>query len=71
VGLALSVCAGSSLFLTAATSGPMAQMMVERADLRDLEGRRLRFGFVEFLPVGLLGFVAIESVAIGYALLSQ
>jgi Na+/H+ antiporter NhaD/arsenite permease-like protein len=71
VGLALSVCAGSSLFLTAATSGPMAQMMVERADLRDLEGRRLRFGFVEFLPVGLVGFVAIESVAIGYALLSQ
>ena len=27
VGLALSVCAGSSLFLTAATSGPMAQML--------------------------------------------
>ncbi|MFN7135454.1 MAG: SLC13 family permease, partial [Myxococcales bacterium] len=31
VGLALSVCAGSSLFLTAATSGPMAQALTERA----------------------------------------
>lgn len=70
VGLALSVCAGSSLFLTAATSGPLAQALVERADLRDGEGRPVRFGFLQFLPVGLLSFAVIEGVAIAYGLLT-
>jgi Na+/H+ antiporter NhaD/arsenite permease-like protein len=70
VGLALGVCAGSSLFTTAATSGPLAQALTERADLRDAQGRPLRFGFVEFLPVGILSFVVIEAIAIGYCLLA-
>lgn len=70
VGLALSVCAGSSLFLTAATSGPMAQALTERAQLRDPDGRALRFGFAEFLPVGLLAFALIQTVAIAWALLA-
>ena len=69
VGLALSVCAGSSLFLTAATSGPMAQTLTERAELKDTSGTLLRFGFVEFLPVGILSFAIIQCVALGYALL--
>jgi len=69
VGLALSVCAGSSLFLTAATSGPMAQMMTERADLRDEHGKQVRFGFFEFLPVGLWGFTIILLVGVAYSLL--
>jgi Na+/H+ antiporter NhaD/arsenite permease-like protein len=67
VGLALSVCAGSSLFLTAATSGPLAQALTERADLRDTEGRAVRFGFFEFLPAGLLSFGVIQGVALLYA----
>lgn len=67
VGLALSVCAGSSLFLTAATSGPLAQALTERADIRDADGRPLRFGFFDFLPTGLVGFAIIEATAIGYA----
>jgi Na+/H+ antiporter NhaD/arsenite permease-like protein len=66
VGLALGVCAGSSLFTTAATSGPLAQALTERADLRDDAGNKLRFGFVEFLPVGVVAFVVIETIAIGY-----
>jgi Na+/H+ antiporter NhaD/arsenite permease-like protein len=70
VGLALGVCAGSSLFTTAATSGPLAQALTERADLRDSDGRQLRFGFVEFLPVGILSFVVIEAVAITYCLVT-
>ncbi len=69
VGLALSVCAGSSLFLTAATSGPMAQILTERADLRDPDAAPVRFGFFQFLPVGVLSFAVIQTVAIGYALL--
>lgn len=67
VGLALSVCAGSSLFLTAATSGPMAQALTERAGLRTSSGEPVRFGFFEFLPAGLLGFGIIQAVALGYA----
>ena len=70
VGLALAVCAGSSLFLTAATSGPLAQALTERADIRDPEGNPVRFGFFDFLPAGLLSFCVIEVVAIGYGLLA-
>lgn len=69
VGLALSVCAGSSLFLTAATSGPMAQMLTERADLRDANGKPLRFGFFHFVPVGVVAFAIIQGIGIAYALL--
>jgi len=70
VGLALGVCAGSSLFTTAATSGPLAQALTERADLRDAEGNQLRFGFVQFLPVGIVSFIVIEAIAIGYCLVT-
>jgi Na+/H+ antiporter NhaD/arsenite permease-like protein len=68
VGLALSVCAGSSLLLTAATSGPLLQTLTERAQLRDRHGQTLVFGFFDFLPVGLLGFCVIQAVAILYVL---
>jgi Na+/H+ antiporter NhaD/arsenite permease-like protein len=64
VGLALAVCAGSSLFLTAATSGPLAQALAERAGLKGPDGAPLRFGFREFLPVGLLSFAIILAVAL-------
>ncbi len=70
VGLALSVCAGSSLLLTAATSGPLAQALTERAGLRDAEGAPLRFGFVEFLPVGAVSFVIIQLTAVAYAIVT-
>lgn len=69
VGLALSVCAGSSLFLTAATSGPLAQALVERAGLRDPAGRPLTFSFRDFMPVGALCFSVILACGIGQALL--
>ncbi|MEW5854003.1 MAG: SLC13 family permease [Myxococcota bacterium] len=68
VGLALSVCAGSSLFLTAATSGPMAQALTERAELKDHRGQPLAFGFFHFLPVGMVGFSVILLVGIAFAL---
>lgn len=69
VGLALAVCAGSSLFLTAATSGPLTQALVERSGLRDTHGAPIHFGFREFLPVGLIGFSVILAVAIVRTLL--
>lgn len=64
VGLAFGVCAGSSLLLTAATSGPLAQSLVERAGLSDQAGRPLRFTFQSFLPVGIVSFVVILSVGL-------
>lgn len=68
VGLAMGVCAGSSLFLTAATAGPLAQAMTERAGIVTADGRPLRFGFAEFLPIGLLSFLVILAVGIAAAL---
>lgn len=68
VGLAMSVCAGSSLFLTAATSGPLAQALTERADIRAGDGEAVRFGFFDFVPVGLVGFSVILATGIGFAL---
>jgi len=62
IGLALSVCAGSSLFLTAATSGPLTQSLVEQARLQDVTGERVQFNFASFLPVGLLSFCVILGV---------
>ncbi len=67
VGLAMSVCAGSSLFLTAATSGPLAQALTERAGLRESSGFAVRFGFFEFLPVGILSFCIILGVGLSFA----
>jgi Na+/H+ antiporter NhaD/arsenite permease-like protein len=69
VGLALSVCAGSSLFLTAATSGPLAQALTERAELRDERGQPIRFGFFQFLPTGLMSFSIILTVGITWSVL--
>lgn len=68
VGLALSVCAGSSLFLTAATSGPLTQSLVERARLAAPDGQRIRFGFSEFARVGIVGFTVILAVNIARTL---
>lgn len=68
VGLALSVCAGSSLLLTAATSGPMTQILTERAALQDEKGQPVTFGFFDFLPVGIVGFTIIQAVGVVYAL---
>lgn len=70
VGLAMSVCAGSSLFLTAATSGPLTQALTERAQLRLPDGRTARLGFFEFLPVGLLAFVVILSTGLLFVMVS-
>ena len=68
VALALSVCAGSSLFLTAATAGPLAQGMIERAQLSAADGEPIRFAFFDFLRVGLLAFAVIEGVAVAWCL---
>lgn len=64
LGLAFGVCAGSSLLLTAATSGPLAQSLVERAAITDDRGQPLRFTFQGFLPVGLLSFTIILLVGL-------
>lgn len=65
VGLAFGVCAGSSLLLTAATSGPLAQSLVERAGITDDQGVPLRLSFQGFLPIGALSFLVILTVGLG------
>lgn len=68
VGLALAVCAGSSLFLTAATAGPLMQSLTDRARLQGRDGLTITFGFREYLRVGLTGFGLTLAVAVGYSL---
>ncbi|MBL9018468.1 MAG: permease [Myxococcales bacterium] len=67
VGLAMSVCAGSSLFLTAATSGPMAQVLTERASIIGIGGETIRFGFLQHMRPGLLGFAITLATGIAFA----
>ncbi len=69
VSLALSVCAGSSLFLTAATSGPLSQYQVETATIINEDEKMLRFSFFGFLPYGIVSFLIILSGAILFALI--
>jgi Na+/H+ antiporter NhaD/arsenite permease-like protein len=64
IGLALSVCAGSSFLLTAATSGPLTQTIVERFNLSTTDGKTGNFGFWTFLPYGMLSFSIIQLSAL-------
>lgn len=68
VGLALAVCAGSSLFITAATSGVLAQEQVDASGLVTEDGYQAQFGFLRFLPYGAMSFCIILSLGIGYVL---
>lgn len=56
------------MFLTAATSGPLAQSLAERAQLHEPGGAPIRFDFVDHVPVGLLGFAVTLAVGLGFAL---
>ena len=66
IGLALSVCAGSSFLLTAATSGPLTQTIVERFHLTTSDGTTGHFDFWTFLPYGILSFGIIQLSALSW-----
>jgi Na+/H+ antiporter NhaD/arsenite permease-like protein len=66
VGLALSVCAGSSFFLTAATAGPLAQTMIEKSLLTTNNDQVAKFNFMTFLPYGVFSYLIIQLVAISF-----
>jgi Na+/H+ antiporter NhaD/arsenite permease-like protein len=69
VGLALSVCAGSSFLLTAATAGPLAQSMVEKSGLKTRDGARATFNFMTFLPFGIVSYLVIQIGALAFVLI--
>ena len=50
----LSICAGSSLFLTAATAGPLMQQMTEKYPL-SVNGESYLFSFKDYLIPGIIG----------------
>lgn len=68
VGLALAVCAGSCLFLTAATAGPLAQSLAERADLRGPAGEPVRYDFLGHLPAGLTAYAVVLLTGLAWTL---
>jgi Na+/H+ antiporter NhaD/arsenite permease-like protein len=61
IGLALSVCAGSSFLLTAATAGPLAQSLVEKSGLSTRDGDSATFNFMTFLPFGVVAYAVIQT----------
>jgi len=69
VGLALSVCAGSSFLLTAATAGPLAQSIVEKSGLTTREGQKTTFDFMTFLPFGIFAYAVIQAGGLAFVLL--
>jgi len=69
VGLALSVCAGSSFLLTAATSGPLSQTMVEKSGLITSDEQTGKFDFMTFLPFGIFAYVVIQLGGLLFVLL--
>ncbi len=69
IGLALSVCAGSSFLLTAATSGPLTQTIIERFNFSTSDENPGRFNFWTFLPYGFLSYCIIQLSALLWMLL--
>lgn len=64
IAFAVSVCAGSSLFLNSASAGPIFSEKVKEARLNDAEGNIINWGWLNYLPYGLLHFILQISVAI-------
>lgn len=58
---ALSICAGSSMFLTSATAGPLVSAVAEKYSLT-IEGKAMEFGMKDYLIPGLIGACIIFSV---------
>ena len=68
VGLALAVCSGSCLFLTAATAGPLAQSLTERADLRGPDGEPVHYDFLAHLSAGLTAYAVVLGTGLLWSL---
>lgn len=54
----LSICAGSSLFLTAATAGPLLTRLTEKEKLT-IEKEEFIFSFKYYLMPGVIGAIVI------------
>lgn len=70
VAFAAAICAGSSTFLTSATAGLMLSAKVTEAGLWDSEGKRLGWGFVSYLPYGLMNSGLQLAIAFAWAMLA-
>ena len=66
---------GSRLAVVASSADDLAKKLRRAAErladpkckqIRDTNGQLLKFGFFEFLRVGIVSFLVIEAVAIGY-----
>ena len=64
----LSICAGSSLFLTAATAGPLLTRMTEKYPLT-INGNSYLFSFKDYLIPGIIGASVIFLANILYILI--
>jgi Na+/H+ antiporter NhaD/arsenite permease-like protein len=71
VAFAASICAGSSLFITSASAGPILMEKIANANLTTSDGKTLQLGFVNYARYGLLHFALQLVVGIAWVVIAM
>jgi len=71
VAFAASICAGSSLFITSASAGPILMKKIADANLTTNEGKQLTLGFGSYARYGFLHFAIQLSVGITWVVIAM
>lgn len=71
VAFAVAICAGSSLFITSASAGPILMENIANANLVTSEGQPLILGFGNYVRYGLLHFVIQLLVGIIWVVIAM
>jgi hypothetical protein len=64
----LSICAGSSMFMTSATAGPLMARLTEQYDVV-ADGKKYTYSFRDYLIPGLIGAATIFLVNVMFILI--
>jgi Na+/H+ antiporter NhaD/arsenite permease-like protein len=71
VAFAVSICAGSSLFITSASAGPILMEKIAGANLTTGDGKTLQLGFANYARYGLLHFALQLFVGITWIVIAM
>ena len=71
VGIALGICAGSCMFLTAATSGPILQRELDLAEIQPRDSDSpVRLNVQSYLATGLISWFIVLLASVSWTLLA-
>jgi Na+/H+ antiporter NhaD/arsenite permease-like protein len=71
IAFAASICAGSSLFITSASAGPLFMKKIADASLTTTEGKPLTLGFGSYARYGVLHFAIQLLVGITWVVIAM